>query len=147
MTKMNDFVLKMTDDKITHQVKKVYIFTNKYSRKLVKNEIHAPLAARIIVETASQMFHYLLVNAIIKVDKEGGIKIWNSISNAITTFKNSYYQKKELVEAKILNDLFSSKSKFGLSIDEISNFQRAKIINEIFKVNKLKIPHIQGGGF
>lgn len=147
MKEKRTFTLKTLDYQVSHNYKVVRFFAPKYRKVIKKWEVHTPLAARIIVETENNIYHYLIVNALLKADGEGNINVWSVLDQKKTNFIENYYSDKELKEAKIMEKLFTSKSKFGISLDEITQRQKYQIIIAIAEVMTFKLSYAEGGGF
>lgn len=135
------------DKEKNHDVTMVHIFTSKYSKKIKKNEVHTPKAAKLIIENDKQLIQYILLNPIIHSDGDGNIELhiaheWEKIIG-----KKTYFSPEEIKVSKAIYDLYHAKKNLGLSVSEMIEKDKNNAIVDLEKVRKIKIPYIIGGGF
>lgn len=146
---MENRILKIyaLDKRINHDINMVHIFASKYSKKIGKNEFHAPKSARLIVENDNELVQYILLSPIIKSDKAGNIELHIPYSFDMITGKKPYFSKEEMKASNSINKLYHAKKNLGLSVSEMIEKDKYSAINDLAKILKLKIPYVIGGGF
>ena len=135
------------DKEVNHDIKMVHIFTSKYSKKIRKNEVHTPKAAKLVVENENKLLLYTLLNPIIKSDKNGNIELFIAQEWKKIIGKKEYYSDDEIKISKHMSELYHSKKNLGLSVSEMIEKDHFSAIADFEKVLKIKIPYIIGGGF
>lgn len=147
MKQKRKLTIKTKEELFEQEIIVAHIFTNKYSRKLVKNEFHCPLAAKIVVENEDKINLFILAKPIIQVDEKGDINIiTNATMDQIRQVK-PYFTKEELKKTINLFKLYKYKSSLGLVVEEALEMGKINMIMELEKVIKIKIPFEIGGGF
>lgn len=135
------------DKQIDHEINMVHIFASKYSKKILKNEFHAPKSAKLIVENDQELVQYLLLSPIVKSDKDGNIELHIAYPYEMLIGKKPYYSQEEIKMSNGVNKLYHAKKNLGLSVSEMIEKDKYSSIADLTKVMKVKVPYIVGGGF
>ena len=143
---MSQFTLYSLNKKLTLNFDKAFIFTTKYQRKLNKNELHNPLACKLIIQTENSIFQFLLVKSIIISKNNKDIEVYTIFEFEKVTQKIPYFSENSQ-KFKLLEKIYNSSKVFELSSQEIIDQDLVKTFNEHNRILDLEISSKIGGGF
>ena len=145
---MNKFTLHTRNNVLNLDIDKAMIYTDTYSRKLKTNEVHTPMAAKLIVESKKTISVFLLPNPIIKIERDGTVAVWTAAPfEKVTLKKNFIKDGDELIQLVTFSKLLKAKEKIGLTMNEIFELERINTLLSLQKLYMKKAPIEIGGGF
>lgn len=145
---MSKIFINTLDVKKEFSYESAHIFTENYKIKIRKNELHAPLAAKVIIESDNKIYSFILKQPIIKVDDMREIHIWSP-----SKFEDASYEKHvvptELEKKQIKRHikLLKAKAQMGLTPEEVAEYIESASDFEMLKLRDKKIDPMIGGGF
>ena len=145
---MNKFILNTFDKTEEYEFKKMTVFIDKYKIKAKKNQIITPEAAKIIIESDSKMYSFVVLSPIIQIGEKGDSHCWTSSSFKQATYLETYYrtsEEKNNIDKNI--KLLNAKSKLGLTPSEVIELAALKSIYAATTLIEKKSNNMIGGGF
>ena len=145
---MNKFTLHTRDNVLNLNIDTATIYTDTYSRKLNINEVHTPMAAKLIVESKKTISVFLLPNPIIKIERDGTTSVWTAAPFEKVALKKNFIKNgEELIQLATFSRLLKAKEKIGLTMNEIFELERVNTLLALQKLYVDKAPVEIGGGF
>ena len=120
------------------EIKFAYLITMSYSKKIKKNEVHSPLAAKLIlVDKKEKMKKLFLLFPIIYSNDLGNIIVWTDIKIK-EIFNSAWIKKMNLIDLKHKIKVLNKKEQLGLTINEIIEKGKLESQLELFLLNSKK---------
>ncbi len=126
------------ENSVNYKIKLAYLITKNYSKKIKSNEVHSPLAAKLIlVDENEKMKKLFLLFPIIYSNELGNIIIWTDIKLE-NVLDNSWIKKMNLRDLKHKIKILTKKEMIGLTINEIIKKNELESKLELFLLDKQK---------
>ncbi len=124
------------------------LYTLNTKKKLKKNELHAPKAAKLIVETEDILYAFLMQSPIIEVNSKGDIFVYTTSTTDQISLNKAFELKEDFsIEDDQLLKLLVQKEKLGLLMEELYLKDKLQENKEIKLLLDKKAPFEIGGGF
>lgn len=144
---MNKIIVNARDKKNSYEFEKVFVFSSKFTRKIIKNNFLFPKACILIIVTYKKIIRFTLLNSFVISDTSGNIDVFSSHKMNKLIGEEDYFNQEEMQKNKLLLSLYESNSNFGISVAETIEREKLLTIKELSILLKRKINPIIGGGF
>ncbi len=145
---MNKLIIYTFDEEKEIEFKVTTLYTIDTKKKLKKNELHAPKAAKLIVESDKIIYAFLVQSPIIEVSSTGDIFVYTTSTSEEISLNKEFKLKEDFtISDEQLLKLLSHKENLGLHMEELYLKDKLEANREIKMLLGKKAPFEIGGGF